>query len=275
MTLSGRVAAITGASAGIGLACAEALARDGVAVVLGARRADRLDQVVARIRGAGGRAEAVTMDVAVEADVDRLIQHAMRTFGRLDIAIANAGFGYYGTVEQTPPDIMRRLMDVNFHGTYFTARAAFPIFRQQGAGHLVIVSSIVGRRGIPLMGGYSATKAAQIGLAEALRAEVLGTGIHVSVVYPVTTTTEFRTAIERDYGYSVDAQGPKQTVEQVADAIVACLRDPRPEVYPLGRSRLLAAMAVLAPGTTDRIVKRYARKRLQDAARRGGAGPGA
>ena len=81
MTLTGRVAVITGASSGIGLACAEALAREGVAVVLGARRAERLEYAVTRIREAGGRAEAVTMDVTVEADVIRLVQHAHSTFG--------------------------------------------------------------------------------------------------------------------------------------------------------------------------------------------------
>src|SRR5258705_10399420 len=163
MTLDGRVAVITGASSGIGLACAEALGREGVAVVLGARRADRLEAAVTRIRSAGGRAEAVTMDVTVEADVTRLTHHAHSTFGALDIVICNAGFGYYGTVEDTPPEIMRRMMDVNFTGTYYGTRAALPIFRRQGHGHLIFISSIVGRRGIPLMGGYSASKAAQAG----------------------------------------------------------------------------------------------------------------
>src|SRR5690606_32298557 len=145
MTIEGRVAAITGASAGIGLATATRLAREGVAVVLGARRADRLETVAARIRAEGGRAEPVVVDVAVEADVERLVQRALDAFGRLDIMVCNAGFGYYGTVEDTAPDIMHRMMDVNFMGTFYGARAALPIFRRQGHGHLIIVSSIVGR----------------------------------------------------------------------------------------------------------------------------------
>ena len=152
-------------------------------------------------------------------------------------------------------------MDVNFIGTYYGARAALPIFRRQGHGHLIVVSSIVGRRGIPLMSGYSATKAAQAGFAESLRSELAATDIHVSAVYPVSTDTEFRSAMERDYGYSVSGLGPKQPVEEVAAAIVGCIKRPRPEVYPHRKSRALALLNIAAPAFTDRLVQRYGRRR--------------
>ena len=261
MDLSGRVAVITGASSGIGLAVAQHLAREGSAVVLGARRAERLDEAVREIRGRGGRAESVVADVASEGDVQRLVQHALATFGNLDIMICNAGFGYYGTVEETPTPIMQRMMDVNFMGTFYGARAALPHFRAQGRGHLIIVSSIVGQRGIPLMSGYSATKAAQVSFAEGLRTEFSGTGISISVILPVSTETEFRSAMQRDYGYSVAGVGPKQSVEHVASAIVDCVRKPRPEVYPHAPSRALAVANAVAPGFTDRVVRKYARRR--------------
>jgi NAD(P)-dependent dehydrogenase (short-subunit alcohol dehydrogenase family) len=261
MDLKGRVAAITGGSSGIGLAVAEQLAAAGALVVLGARRPDRLQQAVDAIRRAGGRAEAVTMDVAVEADVVRLVDHALQTFGGLDIMICNAGFGYYGTVEETAPDVMRRMMDVNFMGTFFGARAALPVFRRQGRGRLIIVSSIVGRRGIALMSGYTATKAAQVGFAESLRTELAGTDIRVSVVLPVSTETEFRSAMARDYGYTVGGLGPKQTVAVVARAIVDCVRHPQAEVYPHAKSRALTVLNAVAPGYTDRIVQKYGRRR--------------
>ncbi len=262
MDLAGRVAAITGGSSGIGLAIGHALARAGVTVMLGARRADRLEQAVAGIRAAGGTAEAVVMDVTCEADVERLVSRAQAS-GRLDIMVCNAGFGYYGTVEETPPDVMKRMMDVNFMGTYLGARAAMPIFRRQGHGHLVVVSSIVGRRGIAQMSGYSATKAAQVGFVEALRTELVGSDIHASVVLPVSTETEFRTAMSRDYGHSVKGLGPKQSAETVAAAVVRCLRRPVAEVYPHGKSRGLTIINALAPGFSDRLVRRYGRRREQ------------
>jgi short-subunit dehydrogenase len=261
MSLEGRVAAITGASSGIGLATAQQLAREGVAVVLGARRADRLAAAVAAIRAAGGRADAVTIDVGTEADAARLVARARDAFGRIDIMLCNAGFGYYGSVEETPPEIMRRMMDVNFMGTFYGTRAALPVFREQGGGHLIFVSSIVGRRGIANMSGYSATKSAQAAFAEALRSELAETDIHVSVVFPVSTATEFRHAMERDFGHQVSGVGPKQDVEDVARAIVGCVRRPRAEVHPHLSSRALAILNAVAPAFTDRLVRKYSRRR--------------
>ena len=201
------------------------------------------------------------MDVTREADVAALVERATSAFGGLQIMICNAGFGYYGTVEGTPPDTMRRMMDVNFMGTYYGARAALPIFRAQSHGHLVIMSSIVGQRGIAQMSGYSATKAAQVGFAESLRAELVGSGIHVSTVYPVSTETEFRDAMERDYGHSVSGLGPKQSMDHVARAVVECVRHPHPEVYPHRASKGLTVLNAIAPGLTDRFVRRYGRRR--------------
>jgi len=261
MTLSGRVAAITGASAGIGLACAKHLAREGVAVVLGARRVSLLEATAKAITDAGGRAAIVQMDVTHEVDAQALAGMALREFGRLDIMICNAGFGYYGPIDDTPADVMRRMMDVNYMGTFHGARAALPIFRAQNGGHLIFISSIVGRRGIPLMGAYTATKAAQAGLAESLRAEFAGGPIHVTCVYPISTPTEFVDTMARDFGQRISGLGPKQTVDDVARAIVRCVYRPRPEVYPHPISRGLAVLNALVPGFTDRFVRRFGRRR--------------
>ena len=263
MDPAGTVAAITGASSGIGLAIARHLAAAGATVVLGARRADRLQEAVEDIRRRGGAAEAVPMDVTVEADVQRLVDRAVSGFGRLDIMVCNAGVGYYGTVEDTPPDIMRRMLDVNFLGTYFGARAALPIFRRAGRGHLIVVSSIVGRRGIAQMSGYSATKAAQVGFVESLRTEFVGTDIHASVVLPVSTETEFRAAMARDYGHSVKGLGPKQSADTVAAAVLRCIRKPAAEVYPHRKSRALTVINAVAPGFADGLVGKYGRRREQ------------
>ena len=256
-----RVVAITGASAGIGRATALRLARDGAAVVVCARRADRLDEVAAEIVAAGGQALPVVADVRSGADMETLVARALERFGRLDVMMCNAGFGVAGAIDEVPPDQMQRLMDINYTGTYHATRAALAVFRRQQSGHIIIVSSIVGKRGVPYMGAYAATKFAQAGLAECLRAELRGTRIHVSVVFPVSTDTEFFDVMEHETGVTVTrAWGPRQPVETVAKAIAAALERPRPEIYPHAVSRLLVILNALAPGLCDRIVQRYGRK---------------
>lgn len=256
-----RIVAITGASAGIGLACATTLAARGDAVVLSARREDRLDAAVTAIRAAGGQALAVAGDVTVEADMTALIARAVETWGRLDVMIANAGIGYHDTFAATPTDVMRRLVDVNVMGTLHAARAAAVQFTAQQSGHLIVISSIVGRRGIGGSSVYSATKAAQAGLVESLRAEWRGSPLLASVVYPVSTATEFHEAIRRDFGFEVQGRGPKQAAASVAEAILRCIDHPRPEVYPYRRARLLSILNVVAPGLADRLVTRFGRRR--------------
>jgi short-subunit dehydrogenase len=146
-------------------------------------------------------------------------------------------------------------------GTYYGARVALPIFRKQERGHLIIMSSIVGRRGIGLMSGYSATKAAQAGFAESLRSEFAGSDIHVSVVFPISTETEFRSAMSRDYGHDISGLGPRQSVDHVARLIVDCIRRPRPEVYPHRASKALPILNTVAPRLTDSLMRRYGRRR--------------
>jgi short-subunit dehydrogenase len=259
--LSSKVVAVTGASAGIGRAAAVRLAGEGAAVTLAARRADRLETLAAEIHDAGGRALAVPGDVANPDDMDALVARTIAAFGRIDVMICNAGIGYHGPLDDTPTDAMRRLVDVNVLGTFYAARAALVAMRRQGSGHIIAVSSIAGRRGVGGSSVYSATKAAQIGFIEGLRAEFMGTKLHASLVYPVRTTTEFHDAIARDFGQTVAGKGPTQSADQVARAIVRLVIAPRPEVYPYPASWLLSVMSVTAPGLADRIVKRFGRRR--------------
>jgi short-subunit dehydrogenase len=237
------------------------VARDGSAVVICARRAARLDAVAAEIAAAGGQALAVAGDVTRAADMEALVARAVERFGRLDVMMCNAGFGIYGAIDDITPQQMRKLMDVNYFGTYHAARAALPVFRRQQRGHIVIVSSIAGKRGVPYMGAYSATKFAQIGMAECLRAEVYGSDIHVSVLCPISTPTEFTEVMQRETGAAVTgALGPKQSVEQVAEAVARAIEKPIPEIYPYFTSRGLVVLNAIAPGFTDKIVQRFGRK---------------
>ena len=264
-SLQGQVAIVTGASAGIGRATARALARRGVTVVLAARRLDRLQALAGEIAAAGGRASAVSTDVSVEGDVQALVSRTVDAHGRLDVVVCNAGFGLEGTLEMHTTEMMRRLFDVNYMGTFFAARAALPVFRRAGRGHLIVVSSIVGRRGAPYVSGYTATKCAQVGLVESLRAELAGSPIHVSGIYPVSTETEFSAVMHVAADWETQpAGGPHQSAETVANAIVRCVRRPRPDVYPHAGSRWLPLLSWAAPRVTDRFMQRFGRKPRHD-----------
>jgi short-subunit dehydrogenase len=256
-----RVVAITGASAGIGRATALRLARDGAALALCARRADRLEAVAAEVRAAGGEALPIVADVTHADEVRRFVVTAVEHFSRIDVMLCNAGFAIAGAIDDITPDQMQRLVAVNYMGTYHAVHAILPIFRRQEGGHVIIVSSIVGKRGVPYMGAYAATKFAQVGLAECLRAEVAGSNIHVSVVYPISTDTEFFEVMTRETGTTVTrAHGPRQEVSVVADAIARAIDSPEPEVYPHAWSRALVWFNTAAPGACDRFVKRFGRR---------------
>ena len=205
-------------------------------------------------------------DVAIESDMDRFVASAVDRFGRLDVMMCNAGFGIYGAIDDISADQMKKLMDVNYFGTFYAARAALGVFRRQRRGHIVIVSSIVGKRGVPYMGAYSATKFAQVGLAECLRAECAGSSIHVSVVYPISTPTEFVEVMIRETGSDVSRSlGPGQSVDEVAEAVARAIERPVPEIYPYFKSRGLVLLNALAPGLTDRVVQRFGRKPIKTA----------
>ena len=256
-----RVIAITGASAGIGRATALRLARDGAAIAICARRRDKLEAVAAEIEKAGGRAFSFVADVTQEDDMDVFVRRTIETFGRLDVMMCNAGFGIYGAIDEITPEQMKKLMDINYFGTYYAARAALRVFRRQQRGHIIIVSSIAGKRGVPYMGAYSATKFAQIGMAECLRAEVYGSDIHVSVLCPISTPTEFTEVLARESGGDVEgALGPKQSVEEVAESVARAIEHPIPEIYPYKKSRVLVVLNAIAPGFADKMVQKFGRK---------------
>lgn len=259
--LTSRVVAITGASAGIGEAIARQLGARGACVALAARRVDRLTQVADGIRQAGGHAIVVEADVVSEADMNRLADEAMRAFGRLDVMICNAGIGYHGRFEETSVEAMRRVLDVNVLGTFYAAHAALRVMKLQGHGHIIAVSSVVGRRGIGGSSIYAASKAAQVTFIESLRAEFLGTAFHASVVFPVATTTEFHHAIERDFGHAISGRGPRQAADTVAASVVRCIESPQAEVYPHSGAWWLAVLNLLAPKQTDKVVQRFGRSR--------------
>jgi short-subunit dehydrogenase len=229
-------------------------------VVLSARRGDRLATVAAAIASTGGHALAVPGDVRNPGDMETLVSRAVAEFGRLDVMLCNAGIGFQGTLVESTPDISKQLVDANVLGTIYAAHAAARVFMAQKSGHIIAISSIAGARGVAGMSVYSATKAAQVGFIEGLRTELIGTGVHASVVYPVSTRTEFHDAMHSNFGRAVKGKGPRQPVDVVVNAIVSCIERPRAEVYPYWPSRWLRVLNALAPSMTDRVMRRFSRR---------------
>ncbi len=254
----GRVALVTGASSGIGAATARAFAGAGLRVALCARRKDRLEHLAAELTTRGAEATAHTVDVTDALAVRAVVDEVGARWGRLDVLVNNAGRGLSATLEQTGAEELRALLELNVVAVLGATQAALPIMRRQGSGHIINVSSIVGRRGVPYGGAYSATKFALGALSESLRVELTGTGIAVTLVYPIGTTgTEFHEAEVQKVPWR--PMGPVQSAERVARAILSCVRRPRPEVYPYWPLRILAVMSVIAPGLVDRGMRRVLR----------------
>jgi NADP-dependent 3-hydroxy acid dehydrogenase YdfG len=190
--LADRVVAITGASSGIGEATAVALAAAGAKVALAARRADRLEEIEARIAADGGEALAIPTDVADEAQANAFVAAAGEHFGRLDALVNNAGVMQLGPIEGAPTEEWRRMVDVNVFGVLYCTHAALPIMREAGGGHIVNVSSVGGKVVGTYSGVYSLTKFGLGAFTEALRRESIAAGIRVTLVVPGSTATELR-----------------------------------------------------------------------------------
>ncbi len=188
--LDGKVAVITGASSGIGEATAEALAAEGASVMIAARRRERLEDLVERISGDGGKAVAVECDITDEEQAHGLIRQAKDEFGRVDILVNNAGVMQLSEVEKGLSNEWRTMFEVNVLGLLYVTDAAIETMKEQGSGHLVNISSLASRGTRPALGVYSGTKMAVNGISEALRQELLEDDIRVTMVEPGAVETE-------------------------------------------------------------------------------------
>lgn len=188
--LDSKIVAITGASSGIGAATARELAARGAAVVLGARRTDRLDSTVARIRAEGGRAEMLEVDVTKRVDLEALVALAVNRFGRLDVLVGNAGVARTAPMADLDVDGWDAMIDVNLRGVLHGIAAALPVFRRQGRGHFVTTVSTSGLKIVPAQAVYAGTKNAVRTLLEALRQESTDGVLRTTSVSPGFVRTE-------------------------------------------------------------------------------------
>ena len=194
--IANKVVLITGASSGIGEATARHLARKGARVVLGARRTDRLEKLVAEITAEGGTAEFRALDVTQREDVEAFAAYALGRFGRIDVIVNNAGVMPLSPLEALKVDEWNQMIDVNIRGVLHGIAAMLPIMKRQGVGQIINLSSIGGHQVWPTCAVYSATKYAVIAISDGLRQE--NTDIRVTVISPGVTTSELAHTISHE-----------------------------------------------------------------------------
>ena len=191
-SLDGRRVAITGASSGIGAATAELLAAEGAAVAVGARREDRLSELVERISSAGGTAHAIAVDVADESSARSFVEGAAEAMGGLDGLVNNAGVMLLGPIDGADTSQWRQMVEVNQLGLLYCTHAALPILREGGGGDIVNISSVAGRIASAGSGVYNLTKWGVGAFSEALRQETGWAKIRVTIVEPGWVDTELQ-----------------------------------------------------------------------------------
>lgn len=221
--MKNKVVIVTGASSGIGEACAIEFAKRGANVVIAARSIDKLKTVADAIKKIGVEVLAVKCDVSVKTDCENLINESLKKFDRIDVLINNAGISMRAIFNDMELDVLERVMNINFYGAVYCTKYALPhILKNKGS--VVGVSSIAGYLGLPARTGYSASKYAMQGFFDALRTENLKTGLHVMVACPGFTASNIRnTALSADgsaQGETPRDEGKMMTAEEVAKHIV-------------------------------------------------------
>src|ERR1700730_7961013 len=228
--LAGKVALVTGASSGIGEATAIARAEEGARVAALARRLDRLEKVVKRIKDAGGEAVPIVVDATNEAQVREAIRWAKETFGRIDILVNNAGVMLLGKIEGTDTGEWRQMLDINVLAVMLACHEILPIMKAQGGGHIVNISSVAGRQVKAGYSGYNAWKWAVGAFSESLRQEVTRQHSRVTVIEPGMVATELRQHITNPEVRKAQQEAEQSITplrgEDIAAAIVFAVTQP-------------------------------------------------
>ena len=255
--MSGKVAVVTGASSGIGEATARELAARGASVVLASRALERLEGLRREISASGGAALVVETDVSERSSVEAMVWRAVGEFGSLDVLVNNAGLGLSGRISEVRAGDLRHVFEVNSVGPLNCIQAALPHMGE--GGRIINVSSVVGRRAIPKVGAYCASKFALNALSDALRLEVADMGVTVTSVYPGTTRTSFRENSRRTKdekrGWRPKGVTPERVAKKIADAAEKGPRD----VYVTLTDRIFVAGVTLFPGLADRMLEAWAK----------------
>jgi NADP-dependent 3-hydroxy acid dehydrogenase YdfG len=240
--LTGKVALITGASAGIGQACARVLAQEGARLVLTARRQERLDQLKQEAEKLGTKAISVIGDAREESTAIKTVEAATRSFGQIDILINNTGVGNYKNLVDTSAEEYDDMMDTNVRSTFLFTRHTVPVMLKQKEGTILMISSMAGIYGFAGEAVYCATKFAQVGFAQALDKELRAQGIKVGVICPGGVKTEF--ALGRGRTEESVSQSNMLEPEDVAGAVLlACTQSPSSRIIEIQMRTMAESLA--------------------------------
>jgi dehydrogenase/reductase SDR family member 7B len=255
--LKDKVVIITGASSGIGQACAMVFAEEGCRVVIAARNLDHLNATGRMCETKGASVLTVQTDVSDEIDCKNLVDKTLETFGKIDILINNAGMSMRALFEDTDLSVLKKLMAVNFWGTVYCTKYALPSLLKN-KGSVVGISSIAGYKGLPGRTGYSASKFAMNGFLEVLRIENLKKGLHVLTVAPGYTASNIRnTALTKDG--TVQSESPLDEdklmqPEEVARHIVAAIKKRKNSLILTTTGKLTVLLNKFFPAFMDKMV---------------------
>jgi short-subunit dehydrogenase len=263
-SFSGRTIAITGASDGIGAELARQLSTPGVRLALAARGLEKLEKVSSECRTLGAEAVAVRCDVAVEADCKAFIDKTASSFGGLDVLVNNAGVSGHASFEEvTDFGWYEQMMRINYFGSLWCTRYALPMLKAR-RGQLVAISSLAGKTGVPGRTAYSPSKAAQALFFEALRLELKGSGVDVTVVFPGVVATGIR-----HHGYGPDGKPAGKSglreenamsVEECARQILEAIAGRKRELVMTLQAKVGLWLKLAAPEAVDRMVLKAVKK---------------
>ena len=253
---------VTGASSGIGKACAESWARRGATVVLSARKAETLDAVASPLRDNGADVHVVTLDLSNSDSLQAVAQHVEEKIGPVDVMVHCGGISQRSKAIETALDVDRRVMEIDYFGTLALTKALLPGMVKRGRGHFVVVTSLMGLFSSPLRSGYCGAKHALHGFFESLRAEHHNDGLKVTMVCPgfIRTNISLNAVVgDGSQQGTMDAKtGAGMTAEQCAERMVKAVERNKAEVL-IGRYEILAAyIKRLSPALLRRIVRRAA-----------------
>jgi short-subunit dehydrogenase len=255
--LRNKTVIITGASSGIGRACALAFAREGCRLILAARDIQKLGEVADESRKLGAEALAVQTDIASEDECRNLINMAIEHYDRIDILINNAGMSMRALFEHTALSVLKRLMDVNFWGAVYCTKYALP-YLLESKGSVVGISSIAGFKGLPGRTGYSASKFALNGFLETLRIENRKKGLHVLICAPGFTASNIRNTALKEDGSS-QAESPRDEAkmmqpEEVAAHIIKAVKKRKPLLVLTTQGKMTVLLNKFFPNFMDKMV---------------------